>query len=940
MKYFLPLSFLVGCSMAHAQLDLGGFMKDKANEAKEKTKKAVREKTTENWEKKRQEYDESNFNYAISFLDNTGLFEASEKGNSFSSTLLSGAKFANNEEKSVEDRAYTNLKNGEILMASNKFALAEQSFKLAKVLYETDNKTNSTNYAQTVSDLGLLYQSRGRYNKAKPYSEEAIKLREGQDNKGMLAVSYNNMGVLKKETGYYVEAETYLKKAQGLVAELNDQLGLALVKNNLAMTYLEMNKLSDAENVMKSALTDAATVLKDNSSNYIKLQINLANIYRFQKKYSDAEPILLNAIKIKEKKLGAHPDLAHLKSGLAQLYMDMDKQGDVEKLLQSSYDINKRKLGDNNPATVSSQQELGNFYRFTHNESKAVDLLQKVVDKKKTIYGEDHPNYIQALEDLAVAQTQNNNIAAAKPNYLKVMENTEHYISTYFNTLNDNEKTLYWDKTANRLQRFYSFASENASTHQDLVTPFYNTVMNTKGFLLNNSSKIRNIISESSDVGLKDTYKQWLETKENLNSAYQLSKEELYEEHVNIDSLQKRADELERELSSKSAEFKESENIPTIKQEDIQSKLGTNEAAVEVVLVNEYRNGFTGKQNFKALIVKQGKVELIDLGDADMMQSAVKAFREKTIDRKPENEAYTATWKALDEKLNSITKVYLSLDGIYHQLSINALKDATGKYILDKYTIQFVGNTKDVLNVKQSESASVKPKNALLIGNPFYGKNEMIAQLPGTEAEVKNIKKTLTLFKVQNEALFGEQATEEKVKRVKSPSILHIATHGYFLPDVSKMETTKVLGVDINAAKQNPLLRSGVLLANCDNVFDENYHPGEADNGILTAYEAMNMNLSKTDLVVLSACETGLGSVKQGEGVFGLQRAFLIAGAKSIIMSLWSVSDAATMELMTLFYTNYSKTGNKQQAFADAQKQLKIKYKEPFFWSAFVMLSK
>jgi CHAT domain-containing protein/tetratricopeptide (TPR) repeat protein len=940
-KVYLALAALLTALTCTSQINVGNFVKDKANEAKDKAKEKARDKATENLEKQRKEYDESNFNYAICFLDNSGTFEADEKGNAFSSTIVNAAKAANNEEKSIEDRAYTNLKNGELLMASNKFYLAEQSFKLAKVLYEQDGKTNTTNYAQTISDLGLLYQSRGRYTKAKPFDEQAIKLREGGENRGMLLVSINNYAVLKKETGLYVEAEADLKKALEVAKSQNDALAKSLIYNNLAMTYLDMNKLKDAESMMNQSITEASPVLEENSSNFIKLKINLANIYRFQKNYAGAEDLYKKAIAVKEKKLGAHPDLAHLKKGLAQLYMDMGKNSEVEKLLQSAYDINKKKLGENNPATVSTQQELANFYRFNNNAAKALELMTKVVEKKKVIYGETHPSYIQALEDFALTLWQNNKTTEAKNNYVVVIDNSLTYINTFFNSLNDNEKTQYWDKTNSRLQRFYSFAGSTYANDPSIIKLFYNTVINTKGFLLNNSSKIRNIISSSSDEGLKTTYNQWLETKESLNQAYQMSKEELTAEKVNLDSLRRRADDLERELSQKSSHFKEAIDQKPVSPEELQKQLKAGEAGLEIVEVNEYKNGFTGNENYLALLLTPSDIKIVELGDGKIIDKSVSEFRDKITNVKPENEAYAQTWKALDAQLKGITKLYASLDGVYHQLSINALKDGDGKYLVDKYTIRFIGNTSDIPRIKQNENAVLKPITAFMIGNPAYGKNGVVEQLPGAEVEVKNINKLLTTNKIKATVLIGEKATEAKVKEVNSPSILHIATHGYFLADLSQMETSKVLGVDISAAKENPLLRSGVLLAGCENVFDENFRPANnSENGVLTAYEAMSLHLDKTDLVVLSACETGLGSVKQGEGVYGLQRAFLIAGAKSIIMSLWSVSDEATMELMTLFYTNYAKTGNKMQAFSDAVKQLKTKYKEPFYWSAFIMLSK
>jgi tetratricopeptide (TPR) repeat protein len=275
------------------------------------------DKQKDKFQQQQKEYDESNFNYSICFLDNSGLFEADEKGSTFSSVMLSGTKLANQEFKNYEDRAYTQLKNGEYLMAGNKYNLAEQSFKMAKFLYEEGQATASINYAQTLSNLGLLYQSRGRYVKAKPLTEDALKLRETGENKIMYVVSLNNNAVLLKETGFYAEAEVLFQRGLDSAKKQNDVLAKVLLLNNLAMTYLDMNKLKAAESTMLNSISEASTILKENASNYIKLQINLANIYRFEKKYNNAEELYLIAIKQKEKKLGAHPDLAHLKKGLA-----------------------------------------------------------------------------------------------------------------------------------------------------------------------------------------------------------------------------------------------------------------------------------------------------------------------------------------------------------------------------------------------------------------------------------------------------------------------------------------------------------------------------------------------------------------------------------------------------------------------------------------------
>ncbi|HRH36560.1 MAG TPA: CHAT domain-containing protein, partial [Catalimonadaceae bacterium] len=200
-----------------------------------------------------------------------------------------------------------------------------------------------------------------------------------------------------------------------------------------------------------------------------------------------------------------------------------------------------------------------------------------------------------------------------------------------------------------------------------------------------------------------------------------------------------------------------------------------------------------------------------------------------------------------------------------------------------------------------------------------------LADLPGTKVEVDKIASILDAGGWEVKSHTGAGALEQNIKESYKPRLLHIATHGFFQADTTN--------------GSNPLLRSGLMLTGAGSTLKgEKNETGE--DGILTAYEAMNLNLDNTDLVVLSACETGLGEIKNGEGVYGLQRAFKVAGAKSIIMSLWKVSDQATQELMVSFYRHWLGKLNigKRAAFLAAQKELKAKYSNPYYWGAFVMV--
>ncbi|WP_291723658.1 CHAT domain-containing protein [Bernardetia sp.] len=474
----------------------------------------------------------------------------------------------------------------------------------------------------------------------------------------------------------------------------------------------------------------------------------------------------------------------------------------------------------------------------------------------------------------------------------------------------------------------------------------------------------------SGDKELISQYENWKKEKEKYINLLQTPLQER-DKNINISKLASQINELEREISKKSASFKENTNQREYNWQHVRETLKQDEAAIEMIHLVRYNLKDEATDTvYVALIISAETTEspeLLVLENGNELENGAFTFYQNNVEfTLDDTESYHLYWKPIQDKLDSLSnkgysKIYFSPDGIYHKLNLNTLLNpTTQKFILEEQNIKLITSSRDLIEFKGTNrdidlSKNFKNYEAFLIGYPTYnlngkdtlkikgtdrslnglqrvvGTQAVIPILEGTRVETNQINSLFDKNNIFTNLLQEKEATEENIKALKNPTILHIATHGFFIQP-PKGKITTMQEAEDRSLLENPLLRSGLLLAGC-----QNPQVGEED-GILSAEEAMNLSLDSTELVVLSACETGLGDIQNGEGVYGLQRAFRQAGAKTILMSLWKVSDDATQLLMTTFYKEFLSGKPKREAFKLAQLKLKEQYPAPYYWGAFVMV--
>jgi CHAT domain-containing protein len=503
-------------------------------------------------------------------------------------------------------------------------------------------------------------------------------------------------------------------------------------------------------------------------------------------------------------------------------------------------------------------------------------------------------------------------------------------------------------------------------------THFIKTLQPKQCQLLQSKQQLNNLANNSKDSTVQTLLKNWQATNVLYTKAIQLTSEKRKLNNINLDSLQEQSQTLEKQLIAALPALESVITNTGFTGKEVATKLKSKEAIVHWVSF-KYKSPavWTDSVLYAAYIITPTDTapKFVTVFEEKQLQQLLRNYYSgngrSTIKKDSSISSdyialYNLIWKPLLPYLKGATTVYNLPSGLLHKISFAALTDSSNQQLIDHYDIHQLLSINELVNPLK---ISTPAKTIALFGGANYDAATNTSQtntvatppmyrnannnstvhfnyLQGTKTEVETVAANAktTTWKVQTYT--NTNATEDNFKLLSgenAPKILHIATHGFYFPP-TKTKPNNFITEDKNAPKDFPLLRSGLVLSGANNFWGKDTLLENKEDGIVTAQEISTMNLLNTDLVVLSACQTALGDINGSEGVYGLQRAFKMAGVKKLLMSLWEVPDAETAELMQLFYTNVFKGETYYNSFKKAQLAMKAKYKDPTKWAGFVLV--
>jgi tetratricopeptide (TPR) repeat protein len=823
--------------------------------------------------------------------------------------------------------------------------------------------------ADALNNLGILFQKSGDYAKAEPLFLEALRIRQnvlGPEHPDT-ASSLNNLGELYRDMGEYSKAEPLYQEAirickKVLGPEHSDTAGSL---NNLALLYLAMREYAKAEPLFQEALQICRKVLGPEHPFTASCLNNLGDLYRGMREYSKAEQLLQEALRICQKVWGSeHPNTAQSFSNLALVYYEMGNYAEAEPLLQEALRIREKALGPEHPDTAQSLNNLGELYDIMENYVKAEPLLQEALRIRQKVLGSEHPKTATSLENLAYVEFKLGRIDQATALSRKESATNLIVLSNIFSFTSEQQRLAYLDSF-----RPYGLFPIIKGTETDLAS----AVLRYKGVVLDSVIEDR-LLAEANQVSNDQKLVEQLNLdKRQLDQLLlQPTQKITAEANQRIETLEGDVEKIESQLAQHFAGLGKARRALGVRLEQVQPTIPDDGALIEYLLYRCYLGKEKWEPRYGAIVLFSNGAPLwIPLGKANEIEHLVQRYCALVRDS-PEEEDLSANLQALYKVLwapigqalpNQTKRIIISPDGQLNFISFATLLSKDGQFLAEKYDAQYVASGRDLLREPKPSPA----KEVVLFANPDFGlaSKPMLAKtdnefnpdsksirssekreiedwsfesLTGTQKESDELIKEFVGWGWMPRDFTAKEATKEALLKTHSPYILHLATHGFFAkedPTATQIEHEALLndrqGVIKSKFFKNPMHRSGLALAGAQTTIEawkRDEVPLVENDGILTAEDVSTLDLKGTWLVTLSACDTGSGEARAGEGVMGLRRGFIEAGAQNLLMTLWPISDVVTVQIMSDFYEAAHKTENAPEALAEVQRDWLVQLRD------------
>ncbi len=852
--------------------------------------------------------------------------------------------------------------------------------------------------AASLNSQANHYADQALYSRAEPlYLRELAILEEilGPKHPRVAAV-LTNLANLYNAQGAYARAEPLYQHA---LATLEETLGpehsdVAILLNNLALIYKAQGAYARAEPLYERALAIDELALGRDHPDTAQTLNNLANLLSAQGLYARAEPLYERALAIQDLALGEdHPDLAQTLNNLANLLNAQGLYARAEPLYERALDIEEAALGERHPGVAPLLNNLANLYRAQGMHARAGPLYERALAIEEGALGKDHPGLALSLNNLAMLRLIQGRFAEALRLFTRALAVSEQRLRHEALYFSEDRLTHFLQHLRTDEERLYSLLRTHPED-EDVRRLALSAVLLLKGRSVEAMADTSRSIYRGMGTQDRNTFERLREVRSQL-AALSLRGARSRTQRDNsqlLEGLSRQAEALEASLAKRSAALRAHTALPSPETivNQIAATLPRDSALVEFIAyrdsplleepVTPAPNPIRQLRYLAVVLLPQADIRAVDLGPAESIDRAASNLREALARRDAAFEApaqalYQRAFQPLLPLLGDTRRLFLSPDGQLGLIPFAALHDGR-QFLVNSFDFTYLTSGRDLLPRPQ-EMAS--PRSVVVLADPdFNGSPRMppsaLAQapglamrsataegflsslradmaeqswtpLPGTRQEAEAIQRLIP----QAQLFLGPEATRERLLRLPTPAILHLATHGFFLEDASAPTASRAVGYfgalgEAPSAPRllDPLLRSGLVLAGDRALLADasNATAPQPGSTWVTALELAGLNLWGTELVVMSACDTGRGDVKLGQGVYGLRRAFVVAGAETVVMSLWKVNDETTRVLMEAYYRNLLAGQGRSTALREAMRWVSLIYPHPHYWAPFIALGR